>query len=1187
MENGSDEDISRQLQETLDSDPNNYSHHYNLAVFFWENGEKRKEWRDKAAEHLVLCVKLDPNNGDAFRLLGHYYSHVSVDVQRAAKCYQRAVYISPEDSEAGEALCELLDEGGKEILEVIVCQEASKKSPRAFWAWRRLGYLQVHQKKWMDAAQSLQHAVRGYPTCADLWEALGLAYQRLGMFTAAVKSYGRAIELEGGSRVFSLIESGNVLSLLGSFRKGVEQFRLALVIAPENLAAHYGLASALLGMSKECVNSGAFKWGASLLEEASDIVRGCLHLAGNISSMWKLYGDIQFAYAKCHPWAIEMKCTEINEESFTASVLSWKKKCCSAARCAKRLYQKALHLAPWEANLSSDVAISQDLFCSWEEEIALDEHDLQLAEKMSLGALMIEGNNDEFWVKLGCSSKNKALQQHALIRALQLDISNATAWAYLGKLYKKHGHNLLAKQAFDRARSIDPSLALPWAGMSTYVHDGECSPDEAYESCLRAVQTLPVAEFQMALGQLALLSGHLHSSAVYAAAKHAVQRAPHSPEAHNLHGLVSEARKDYHSAIDAYKMAMYCINSFAKTASQSDYSDIRVNLARSLCKAGHVLDAIHECGILQSEGLLDCMGLQVYAVTLYRLGKNDEALLVTKKLVEMVSSMNWTSGAATLALVCKLLYHISGQETAAAMVLSSPRELLQNSKLSTVACLVTVLDLSGVHRLFFQSSFQKLFSHEDAPILHSLLAKGIQISHGTDLNLGIKNASLYLRRVLHMYPDSNLIRNQLAFLLLSSRGPTASHTAIRCIDMDPHAQPVAKGSKSAFEILGSAAVSCYDCCTSKSKLSFQTCKHKFGTSSIQQLQRWLHRYPWNRKARYFLILNLFQKAREERYPRHLCDNLGRQLTVALNDQGNHVEIYSSYQKFQLLLCASEISLQIGASSDSKAYATSALGIPVPNSVLFFGHLQLGRIHAASGNMAGLREECSQCLQLGTNFEIGWISLKMIGTRYKLQISMDEIDAYFEACLKEKDENSQSMWRAIIALVDGQGFILDNDLDKAEQALAHACSIWDEDSCLHLVHGAICLELARQRSGSQFLSQASESLSKAQENSDSRLPFVSALLAQAEASLGAKAKWERNLQLEWMSWPPGYTGNASSVLNGGWWRLSLASAMDIHVGLGVIIRLVTCLFWVWSCLLGLLGLQVRSGSTWPGPYLVWF
>ena len=42
-----------------------------------------------------------------------------------------------------EALCDLLDVEGKESLELAVCKEAAGKSPRAFWAFRRLGYLQV------------------------------------------------------------------------------------------------------------------------------------------------------------------------------------------------------------------------------------------------------------------------------------------------------------------------------------------------------------------------------------------------------------------------------------------------------------------------------------------------------------------------------------------------------------------------------------------------------------------------------------------------------------------------------------------------------------------------------------------------------------------------------------------------------------------------------------------------------------------------------------------------------------------------------------------------------------------------------------------------------------------------------------------------------------------------------------
>lgn len=71
----------------------------------------------------------------------------------------------------------------------------------------------------------------------------------------------------------------------------------------------------------------------------------------------------------------------------------------------------------------------------------------------------------------------------------------------------------------------------------------------------------------------------------------------------------------------------------------------------------------------------------------------------------------------------------------------------------------------------------------------------------------------------------------------------------------------------------------------------------------------------------------------------------------------------------------------------------------------------------------------------------------------------------------------------------------------------------------MVTGAICMELARQRLGPQFLQLAVRNLTRAQKASLNSLPIVSALLAQAEGSLGSKTKWEKNLRFEWFSWPP--------------------------------------------------------------------
>ncbi|KAL2506081.1 Tetratricopeptide repeat protein SKI3 [Abeliophyllum distichum] len=752
-----------------------------LSVLIWEfcygkRGRNGRNAREKAVEHLA-------------------------DPQRALKCYQRAITLNPDDSEAGEAICDLLDQGGKESLEVSVCKEASEKSARAFWAFRRLGYLQAHQGKWSEAVQSLQHAIRGFPTCADLWEALGLAYQRMGMFTAALKSYGRAVELEN-SRVFALIESGNISLMLGSFRKGVEQFQEALKISPLNVSAHYGLGSAFLGLAKECINSGAFRWGASLLEEASKVATDGTKLSGNISCLWKLHGDIQLMYARCFPWMEEFKLAETDEKAFRSSISSWKRTRCLAATSASRSYQRALHLAPWQANIYADTAIASDLNFSLKEDPDEDVNAWSLAEKMCLGGLLLEGHNDEFWVALGCLSKHTGLKQHALIRGLQLDVSLAVAWAYLGKLYRQEGEKQLAQQAFDRARSIEPSLALPWAGMSADADFRKLKPDEAYECCLLAVQIFPLAEFQIGLAKLALHSGYLPSSEVFGAIRHALQRAPHYPESHNLNGLVCESRGDYQSAITSYRLARCAIRSFAGEVSESFLKDISINLARSLCRAGNVSDAVEECESLKQKGLLDTEGLHVYALCLWRLGKNDMALSVTRTLAAGILSMEQKFAAASVSLICRLLYYISGQESSIISILKMPKELFQNSKISFVVSAIHVLDQNDRLESVVSSSRSSLTSHEEITAMHMLIAVGKLVKHGSKDCLAIQTGVDHLRKALHKYPNSSVLRNLLGYILLSSKEQRDLYLSTRCsfIDLSDHQKE--EGIKSACEIVG-------------------------------------------------------------------------------------------------------------------------------------------------------------------------------------------------------------------------------------------------------------------------------------------------------------------------------------------------------------------------------------------------
>ncbi|XP_033131987.1 tetratricopeptide repeat protein SKI3 [Brassica rapa] len=1097
-----------QLEKSVETNPDDPSLQFELGLYLWEHGGDS----ERAAEHFVLSAKLNPDNADAFKYLGHYYSRVTLDHNRAAKCYQRAVLLNVNDSESGEALCDLLDGQGKEILEVAVCHNASEKSPKAFWAFCRLGYIQLHQKKWSEAVQSLQHAIRGYPTVSDLWEALGLAYQRLGMFTAAIKAYGRAIELDE-TKIFALVESANIFLMLGSYRTSVELFEQALKISPQNISVLYGLASGLLSWSKECIDLGAFGWAASLLEDARKAAKESTELASNMSSIWKLHGDIQLTYARCFPWSGETENSEITLKTFNDSILSWRSACYSTALSAKSSYQRALHLSPWQANLYTDIAITCDLVSSLTD-VSETSSSWKLPEKMALGALLLECDNSEFWVALGCMSDNSALKLHALIRALHLDVSLAVAWAFMGQIFRESDEMKLAKQAFDCARSIDPTLALPWAGSAdTYAR--ESTSDEAFESCLRAAQISPLAEYQVGLAWLALLQGSISSPQIFACIDQAVQRTPDYPESHNLHGLVCEARHNYHTAIASYRLALAAMSVCPDSSVKSHAGKISINLVRSLSKAGRFKESVKECANLKSKGLLDAGGLQIYAFSLWKIGENDSALSVVRELAGRISTMEKTSIAFPISFICSLLYCISGLDSAITSIQKMPKDFFQSSKISFIVSAIHSLDQSDRLQTIVASTRSYISSQEEIAAMHYLIALSKLLKTGAGEFLGFEKGIAHLRKALHMYPHSNLLRNLLGYILLAGEGTKEVCAASRCCIINVSECGNKEGLKSALEVLGGGSVACNVIGNTAPRFSFPTCHCQSLNAPVVvvELQRFLHQEPWNSDVRYLLILNLMQKAREQRFPRQLCSAIERLISVALSDEA------SEYQKFQLLLCASEMSMQKGNTEESIDYARKASSLSLPRSYLFLSHLQLCRVYASKGSTRNMQEEYRACLELKTDSNIGWICLKLIESQFDLEADANLLEMMSLQESPNQKNHSWKEWMAVYSLALGLVSFGKKDFTSAEEFLAQACSLGDKESCLLLCHGAVCMELARQSNDSHFLSLAVTSLSKVQASSLTPLPIVYALLAQAHGSLGSKEKWKKNLRLEWFCWPP--------------------------------------------------------------------
>ncbi|KAG0490361.1 hypothetical protein HPP92_007224 [Vanilla planifolia] len=515
----------------------------------------------------------------------------------------------------------------------------------------------------------------------------------------------------------------------------------------------------------------------------------------------------------------------------------------------------------------------------------------------------------------------------------------------------------------------------------------------------------------------------------------------------------------------------------SEEAVKSCLVDVSVNLARALYQAGQAREAEQECEALNAVGMLDCKGLQIYAVSLWKLGKNNQALHVARNLAKNISNIEKSSTSAAIALICQLIYHISGLDVAIPFIFKLPREYLHGSKMGLVISSLDALDPSHRLKLLVPSNHNSSKAYDFVTQLHTMISLSKMIHSSSEKTLDIHSGTKHLRKALHLYPDSNLIRNQLGMFLLCSGDWSASSIATRCTTLTG-GLPVHTGLLLPLKVHGGSGAACYASCVKAPKFSFPTCKCQPTNvlSVTDHLQKWLHQEPWNNEAHYLLIVNIVQRTREEKFPPHLF--------LIILDLRHMQPLHWMLHHF----------------GDS-----------------FSAHLQLCRAYAAQEDLKNLRNEYMNCLNVKTVHPIGWLSLKLLESRYQLQTEYGVVDFNFQMCCKEL--SSSHIWEALFGLVRALCLLSNDDFPNAEQALAQSSNNLDRvDSCLLLAHGAVCMELARRQMGSHFLSRAMQCLIKAQRGSPSPLPIVSVLLAQAEGSLSAKAKWERNLRLEWFSWP---------------------------------------------------------------------
>lgn len=121
-------------------------------------------------------------------------------------------------------------------------------------------------------------------------------------------------------------------------------------------------------------------------------------------------------------------------------------------------------------------------------------------------------------------------------------------------------------------------------------------------------------------------------------------------------------------------------------------------------------------------GLLDVEGLQVYAISLWKIGKNDLALSAAKDLAACAPTMKLSSAVASICLICSLLYSISGAGSTINSILKLPRELFQSAKVCFVISAIDAVDRSCQLQAVVSSSRRSLSSLEEIMEMHLLIA---------------------------------------------------------------------------------------------------------------------------------------------------------------------------------------------------------------------------------------------------------------------------------------------------------------------------------------------------------------------------------------------------------------------------------------------------------------------------------
>ncbi|KAJ1364924.1 hypothetical protein KIN20_025121 [Parelaphostrongylus tenuis] len=448
-----------------------------------------------ATSLLVKSAKLNPRSSRVFFLLGRTLCRKNPP--KARSCLERAVKIRPTNEEYVRALDDVYCEVGESVEQRLALLNGLCAYRKPLWLRKRLAELCKAKQDWDTVISELQHIIRESPDDIGSWAGLAEAYSSRGNLQSSVKAYERLLGISPESdyaicliqvlmRMHNLDEAAKRCDQWRSNHRGNSVLKKAVDVLDAQV--HLRLFDNSVGEERY----EHLKMAFNLL----DIV---ISERPRISLAYKLAADALFRASKF-------------QDEFMLSVgipSSWSISCrLSAIRSTVMFYSVALHLNqenPWAWN---DLAVAL-LYSSHLNKSSEDAVKALECLRKALGLCKCSQMRSHFWTLIAeaerlstveearnNASSSAALQQHYLVRALQLNKANDEAWLRLALLYYTNGAMDKSHMAIETALKHNPQLAEAWCAWALKA-DLEGIIDESMDLFRHSISIKPIASAVM------------------------------------------------------------------------------------------------------------------------------------------------------------------------------------------------------------------------------------------------------------------------------------------------------------------------------------------------------------------------------------------------------------------------------------------------------------------------------------------------------------------------------------------------------------------------------------------------------------------------------------------------------------------------------------------------------------------